>query len=74
MLHAVLGVLLAFLGTDPARLGTCLKRGPDHCRIRCGLPGHDLAGGIADVGTVEIEADAAGQHLGLLFAKTGICT
>ena len=50
--------------------------GFDRCagqvEIRCGQAGEDAAGGVAEVGAVEAEANAADQLLHVLLAETGV--
>jgi hypothetical protein len=72
VLHPVLGVLLAFLCAQPARLHAGLHNGAQHLCLRTRLPGEDPAGSLTHVGAIEVEADAAGQHLHIPFAYTGV--
>ncbi len=51
-----------------------LARGAQHRRIAGCLARGDLAGGVAEVGAVEVEADAAGEYLGTLLAEAGVGT
>ena len=68
----VLSVLLALLGAQATRLGAGLKSGSQHLWIRARLPREDPASGLAYLGAVEVEPYAAGQHLYVLFANTGV--
>lgn len=72
VLHAMLGMLLAFITTEFACLRACLEKRPAQRRLERRLARLDITGCRADVGAVQIEADAADQHLNLLFTKAGI--
>lgn len=52
----------------------CLELLPDQARIRLGQPGQDIASGLAHVGTVKVQADAADDILHGLFAQACVCT
>jgi hypothetical protein len=68
----VLGVALAFLLRGPARHHAGLDRRAYDAGVRSGLACDDTAGGIADVGAVETQADAA-DHLGqVALAEVGV--
>jgi hypothetical protein len=69
----VLGVSFALLAADLARLGTRLENPPGQLRFETGLPGEDAPQRAAHVSAVEIEPDAAVQHLWIAFAEAGVC-
>jgi hypothetical protein len=56
------GVLLALLGARPAGCRAGLDRRAEDAEVRLGLPDEDAGGGLADVGAVEAESNAA-DHL-----------
>ena len=68
----MLGVPLALLSAHPARPRARLQSRSRHLRVERRLPREDLAGGIAEIGAVEVEADAASQHLYVSFAEAGV--
>ena len=68
----MLGVALALGTTRAARHQAALERRANHAEVRLGLPGHDAAGDIADVGAVEAGANAADQILHLRLAEVGV--
>jgi hypothetical protein len=68
----MLGVALALRATGAACHGAAFKRRADDADIGRGLAGHDAAGGIADVGAVEAEANAADQILQVALAEVSI--
>jgi hypothetical protein len=70
--HAVLGVLLALVPAEAARSGASLQGCVCHLGIEGRLAGQYLAGGLADVGAVEVEPYAAGQRLHVLLAEAGV--
>jgi hypothetical protein len=61
VLHPVLGVVLALVCAEAARLGAGLQGTTHHLRLEGRLPRENLAGGLADIGTVEVEPDAADE-------------
>src|SRR5215212_11606773 len=67
-------MLLTLLTAQPAGLSAGLKRGTCHFRIKGRLAGQDLTGGLAHIGTVKVKANAASEHLDVLFTKAGVCT
>lgn len=67
-----LRMLLAFLAADTAGDDTGLKLSPQKLGDRIGLAPEDARGGLAYVGAVEVEPNALGQHLHLLFSQAGI--
>lgn len=72
MLHTMLGMPLTLVATEPAGGRARLKRGSNHFPVDLCLPGNNAPGGITQIGAVEIESDAAGEHLGILLTKTRI--
>lgn len=54
VLHAHVGVPFALLGTHAARFGAGLEQGARRRRLERRLPGQDVRGRLADVGTVEV--------------------
>lgn len=69
----VLGVALALFSAVAARLHTRLEDRCHHRRLNLGLPTQDLAGRLADVGAIEVEADTARQlrYISLGEARVG---
>ncbi len=63
---------VAFGGAGAAGRDASLDLGLNDGAVRFGLPGEDLAGDLADVGAILIEADAADQLLHLIFSQAGI--
>ena len=61
VLHAVLGVHLAFFAAESTRRCASLKSGGDDLSIERCLARHDAAGRFTEIGTIEIEPDAAGK-------------
>jgi hypothetical protein len=55
-------VLLALLGARPTGCRAGRDRRAEDAEVRLGLPDEDAAGGLADVGAVEAESNAA-DHL-----------
>ncbi len=68
----VLGVPLTFLATRATGRGTGLDRCAEHADIGRGLAGKDATRGVACVGAVVVEANAADQVLHVLLAETGV--
>jgi hypothetical protein len=66
------GVLLALLATGAAGHCAGLDRCADDVEIERGLAGHDAAGGLADVGAIETEANAPDQLRQVLLAEAGV--
>src|SRR5207247_402649 len=66
------GVPLALLATGAAGRRAGLDRCADDAEIERGLAGHDAAGGLACVGAVEAEANAADQLLQVFLAEAGV--
>src|SRR5215212_6875655 len=74
MLH-VLRMLLALLTTESASVGTGLQRHSRQFRLRRRLARKNTPGGKADIGTVQVQPNAANQPLYvLLLTKAGVCT
>ena len=68
----VLGVPLTFLSTCATGRGTGLDRCAEQADIGRGLAGEDATSGVAGVGAVEVEANAADQLPHVLLAETGV--
>jgi hypothetical protein len=68
----VLGVALALLATGAACHYARLNRCADDADIRRSLAGYDTAGGLANVGAVEAQANAAHQLLQVGLAEVGV--
>ena len=68
----VLGVALALLATGTAYRHASLNRCVNDDDLGRGLAGHDAAGGIADVGAVEAEANAVDQILHVALAEVSV--
>jgi hypothetical protein len=68
----MLGVALALRTTGAACHQAAFKRCANHADVRRGLADHDAAGGIADVGAVEAEANAADQVPHAALAKVSV--
>lgn len=69
----VRGVEIAFLGAGEARRRTGFDHGSDKTEIRRGLPSHDPPGGIAHIGAIHVEPDAADQLWQIALRETGVC-
>lgn len=67
-----IGVLFAFLGTGGAGDGARLHLTFEALGIRFRLSRDKAARGHADVRTVEVRADAADEHLDLIFRQAGV--
>jgi hypothetical protein len=67
------GVLLALLGARPTGRRAGLDLRAEDAEVRLGLPDEDAAGGLAGVGAVEAESNAADQlrHIGLCEVGVG---
>jgi hypothetical protein len=72
MLHAVLSVHLALVAAKSASGRARLESGRDQLRLERRLPRHDVTGGIAEVGTVEVEPDAARERFRVALSQTCI--
>lgn len=68
----LLSVPVALLGADEASRPARFELTADEARVGLGLAREDAPGGGADVGTVEVEPDAAAEHPHLLFCEAGI--
>jgi hypothetical protein len=68
----MLGVALALRTTGAACHQAAFKRCANHADVGCGLAGHDAAGGIADVGAIKAEANAADQILHVALAEVSV--
>ncbi len=65
-------VLLALITANAAGFGARLERRPSQPGLEGRLAGDDPARGVADVGAVEVEPDAAGERLGVILPKAGV--
>lgn len=74
VLHAMLGVPLALLATEPAGRGASLEGRRHELRFAGSLARDDAAGRLTEVGAVEIEPDSADQHGDIGLAQTRIST
>ena len=63
---------VAFVSASPASNRACLQNRAGHVCIVCGTTRQYAAGRRADVGTVEICANAFGEVCDTLFAKVGV--
>jgi hypothetical protein len=66
------GVPLALLATHAARRAAGLDRRPEQVEIGRSLAGEDAPGGVAGVGAVEVETNAADQLLHVALGETGV--
>jgi hypothetical protein len=67
-------VVLTFVAAALADRRAQIDLAPQDIQIGLELPGQHALGGVADVGTVEIESNAASQALDHLFGETRIRT
>src|SRR6185436_11860400 len=67
-------VLPALLRAKPAGGGADAEHAAHHLVIGTGPAGHDAAGDAADVGAIEVEADALGQLLHHALRQAGVGT
>lgn len=67
-------VALALLGGGSAGSRACLYYGADDAELGLGLTRRDAAGGVAGVGAVEAEANAAGQLADVVLGEIGVGT
>src|SRR5215207_615523 len=67
-------VLLALLRAKPAGGGADAEHAAHHFVIGTCPPGHDAAGDVADVGAIEVQADALGQLLHHALRQAGVGT
>ena len=67
-------VPFALFRANPAGFKACLELFSHQPRIRLGQPRQDIARGLAHVGTVKVQADAAEEILHGLFAQACVCT
>lgn len=68
----VIGVPLALLAAGSARCRAGFERWADDAEIGLRLAGDDAAGGVASIGAVETEANAADQVPDVVFAETRV--
>ncbi len=61
VLHAVLSMSLALVTAKAADGRAGLESGRDDLRLQCCLARDDAARCVAEIGTIEIEPDAAGE-------------
>src|SRR5256886_15998562 len=68
----VIGVPLALLAAGSARCRAGFEHSADDAEIGFRLARHDAAGGVANIGAVETEANAADQVPDVGFAETRV--
>ena len=68
----VIGVPLALLAAGSARCRAGFERPADDAEIGLRLARDDAAGGVANIGAVETEANAADQVPDVVFAETRV--
>jgi hypothetical protein len=66
------GVLLALLGAGPAGHYASVDRSAENAEVRLGLPDEDATGGVAHVGAVQAEANAAELLLYVRLGEVGV--
>ena len=71
MLH-LLAVSLALVAAETTRQRARLEEATNQRRLGYGLARHNGRRGRADVGAIQIEADAAGKLLDVLLAQAGV--
>src|SRR3712207_4607540 len=64
--------MFTLLTAQAACLGTSLEGRPRHLGLEGSLARHYPAGGVAHVGAVEVEPDAADQRLAVVFSEAGV--
>ncbi len=69
-----LGVTVAFLAAQAARLGARLKGVADYGFVAAGAARGNRRGGKAQIRTIEIQADTLGEIRNRLLTKAGIRT
>src|SRR5262249_33085387 len=72
--HVLGGVLLAFLGAEAAGKRAQRDGAAQDLRIRAGLRRGERARHHADIGAIEVEANALAERVGVLLRQTGIGT
>jgi len=68
----VMGVPLALNSTGTARCGAGLDGRAEHAEIGLRLARHHAAGGVAEIGAVETQANAADHVSDVLFGETRV--
>jgi hypothetical protein len=68
------GVPLALVPTSLAGCGAGFDHCPEDAEIRGGLTYYDTGGGVAGVGAVEAEANAAHHLVHVVLGEIGVCT
>ena len=68
----MLGMPLTLVAAQLASLGACLKERSAQRRIERALAGQKVPSRGANIGAVQIEANATDQWLNLLLAKAGV--
>jgi hypothetical protein len=66
------GVPLALVATQLAGLRTGLQRPADHLGLEGRLTGEDTSRGVAHIGAVEVEPDAASERFGVVLSEAGV--
>jgi hypothetical protein len=72
VLHPVLRMLLALISAKAAGRGTRLEGRSNHVSFERGLTRDDAAGRITEIGTIEIEPDAASERFRVGLTQTRI--
>jgi len=67
-------MLFAFLRADPARQRACLDHRSQHVVVRTGAPGGERSRGRANVGTIQVQADALAKLGRALLCNAGVGT
>jgi hypothetical protein len=68
------GVPFALLGADETGRRTSFDYCADEAEIRLGLTCHDAAGGVARIGAVKAEANAAHHLAHVVLGEISVCT
>ena len=66
------GVAVAFFGAGETRYRAGLDHCADQSEIRLGLPGDDVAGGVAGIGAVGAEPNDAKHLVHVVLAQAGV--
>ncbi len=68
----MVAVVFTFFDAQPACLGAGLERDAGHRGVVVRLAAEDPAGGVADVGAVEVTGDAASERVHGGFGEAGV--
>jgi hypothetical protein len=66
------GVLLALLGARPTGCRASLDLSAEDAEVRLGLPDEDAGGGLANVGAIEAESNAADHLRDVWLCEIGV--